>query len=474
MQHEKNMSQKELFLFWLPLAAMWILMAIEQPLVSAGMARMPDAAENLAAFGICFSLALIIEGPIIQMLSAATALCGNRENFRSLLKFMHFLGAGLTMIHLLVAIPVIFRFICGTLMGVPDNLITLSHRAFLIMTPWTLAIGYRRLLQGVLIKYRKTIAIPLSMAIRITASIIMVILGVRSTVLKGAEMGALTMAIAVNVGAIATWLLVRPELKSLPNAADENMPYGGDRDVKSFREIVWFYIPLGLTSLITLVARPILTAGIARGPFPVESLAVWPVITGFLFLFQSSLLSNQEAVIALLNKGVDHSGMRRFTITISIIIGGLFFLIALSPLAEWWYTNPAGLDATLLSYALMPNLAIGLVPLISGFLAWHRGVQISRGKTGTVARAVVINILVLTGSITIFSLLLNFAYMKEILWVTNLPLIFSGATAGALSFTAAVLFEMLYLRKRTLSGLSQLSSSFSSDHGGNGKTWPSP
>ena len=47
--------------------------------------------------------------------------------------------------------------------------------------------------------------------------------------------------------------------------------------------------------------QTIISAGITRGLFPVESLAAWPVVLSFVFLFQSIPLSFQEAAIALIS-----------------------------------------------------------------------------------------------------------------------------------------------------------------------------
>ena len=41
-----------ILVFWTPLAVMWILMGFEQPALTAVAARLPDAALNLAAFGV--------------------------------------------------------------------------------------------------------------------------------------------------------------------------------------------------------------------------------------------------------------------------------------------------------------------------------------------------------------------------------------------------------------------------------------
>ncbi|MFW5826789.1 MAG: hypothetical protein ACOCU4_01785, partial [Alkalispirochaeta sp.] len=53
-----TITLKILFVFWLPLAVMWIIMGIEQPSLNAIIARLPDAEVHLAAFEVAFGLAL--------------------------------------------------------------------------------------------------------------------------------------------------------------------------------------------------------------------------------------------------------------------------------------------------------------------------------------------------------------------------------------------------------------------------------
>ncbi len=81
------LSQRRIFVFWLPLAAMWIMMAVEQPAIAAVMARLPDPALNLAAFGVTFALALFVEGPVVMLLTAGTALPRDRQSYQRLLNF---------------------------------------------------------------------------------------------------------------------------------------------------------------------------------------------------------------------------------------------------------------------------------------------------------------------------------------------------------------------------------------------------
>ena len=72
LKHE--LTQKTILAFWIPLAATWLMMSLEGPYLSALIARLAEPKFNLAAYGIAFSLALIIEAPVIMMMSASTAV----------------------------------------------------------------------------------------------------------------------------------------------------------------------------------------------------------------------------------------------------------------------------------------------------------------------------------------------------------------------------------------------------------------
>ena len=73
---------------WWPLAASWLLMGVELPMMSAVIARLAEPRLNLAAFGgVVFPVALLIEAPIIMMLAASTALSRDRDSFVRLRRF---------------------------------------------------------------------------------------------------------------------------------------------------------------------------------------------------------------------------------------------------------------------------------------------------------------------------------------------------------------------------------------------------
>ena len=65
------------------------------------------------------------------------------------------------------------------------------------------------------------------------------------------------------------------------------------------RDIVRFYYPLALTSVISLATGPLLTFFMGRSRSPIESLAVLPVVQSLVFLFRSGGVASQEVGVAL-------------------------------------------------------------------------------------------------------------------------------------------------------------------------------
>jgi len=62
-------------------------MALEGPIVASVIARLEEAKLNLAAYGVALSVAFISEGPIIMLVSTATALVRDYPSYRKLLRF---------------------------------------------------------------------------------------------------------------------------------------------------------------------------------------------------------------------------------------------------------------------------------------------------------------------------------------------------------------------------------------------------
>ena len=419
-----SLTPVRIFCFWVPLAAMWWMMAFEHPMVAAVISRLPKPEPNLAIFGVTFSIALIIESPIIMLLTAGTALARDKCSYGRLLCFTHIMATVLTALHLVIGLTPVYPFIMGDLLGVPTELVEASRPTFLIMTPWTAAIAYRRLWQGVLIRFHRTGVVPLTIISRLVAGGITLAFGLWKHCLRGADLGALALSIGVTAAAITAYCFVRSTVRehlSNPSPEDKPLPWGS---------LLEFYVPLALTSLINLVGRPLIIVGIARAAQPLESLAVWPVIMGALFLGRSLAFSYQEVVVALMDDKPSFERLRRFTIGLSLTLSSSFALVVLTPFAGIFYENILGLSSELVAFAILPTLTLTLVPGLEVLISWRRALFIHFKQTRTITQAVGFNVVVLTG------------FMLGA--VALLPLA-PGTIIAAVSLTASVVAQWGYL-----------------------------
>ena len=105
MTLSKPVTLKEVFRLWLPLAGSWLLMGIESPMLAAFVARMATPEITLAAWGsLVYPISLVVEGPIIMLLTASTALVNNLSSYKKLFKYMIIMSFVLSLILSLIHI----------------------------------------------------------------------------------------------------------------------------------------------------------------------------------------------------------------------------------------------------------------------------------------------------------------------------------------------------------------------------------
>jgi hypothetical protein len=402
------------------------MMAIEQPVLIAFIARLNDAKFNLAAFGIAGSFAMIIEAPIIMLMSASTALVTGRNSYRKLKRFTDILNAGITAIQLIFLIPPVFNFIVIRLMEVPEDVARLAHIALVIFLPWAASIGYRRFYQGILIRNNLTRLVTYGTIIRLTVIVIIGLL-LYKTGVKGAYVGAGAMSLAVFIEAIATRIMVSRTLKRVLQSNDS------ENGSLSLRSVSKFYYPLALTSILSIGVHPFVTFFLGRSNMALESLAVLPVVNSLVFIFRSLGLSYQEVNIALVGKEKqNYRLLRDFAVYLGLAVTVLISFLAFTPLAELWFINISGLSADLAGLAYLPLKIMILLPALTVLLNFQRSSMIINGTTGPISIATAIELI---GIIVI--LLLCVIFLNII-----------GVVAASIAFVLGKGISTIYLAPR--------------------------
>jgi hypothetical protein len=406
---------------WWPLAASWLMMGLELPAVSATMSRLASPEVSLAAYGgVVFPVALAIESPIIMLLAASTALSRNLEHYAKLRRFMLRTGGALTLLHLAVAATPLFDLVVGRLIDAPGETHPAARVGLLIMTPWTFSIAYRRFQQGVLIRFGRSRVVGAGTAVRLAAEAA-VLLTFFFAELPGIVVGTTAVVVGVILEAIFIGVKVRKVVRQeLPERGIGEAPLTTAR-------LLEFYVPLALTSGLTILALPIGSAAMSRMPLALESLAVWPVLGGLTFTLRSLGFAFNEVVVALLDREGALRPLIRFTGMLSAVSSGILALIAVTPLCRVWFADVSGLSDPLAKLACGALWVAILIPGATVVQHFFQGVLVHSGRTRSITEAVIVYLVVTTGA-----LVLGVALRSG----TGLILATAATLAGVLSQTA--------------------------------------
>jgi len=363
-------------------------MAVEGPFLAAVIARLGEPEFNLAAYGVAFSFAMLIEAPIIMMMSAATALAGDRGSFLALRRFAYALNALITAVMGVLLLPAVFRFVAETLIGLPHEVASLTHVAVAILLPWPAAIGYRRFYQGILIRHNLTRRVAYGTVVRVLGMTVTALSLYAFTKLPGAWVGAAALSAGVTMEAIASRFMARIVVKDLMRGSGK-MP----GPPLTTRAIVHFYTPLAMTSLLTMGVNPLVTFFLGRSRSALESLAVMPVVASLVFAFRSGGVAYQEVGIALLgDRREGFVPLRRFAEILAAVTSGVLALVAFSPLAVGWLHTVSGLSMEMTRFALMPLRVLWLMPALEVVLSFQRSLLVHARRTALITWATTVEV----------------------------------------------------------------------------------
>jgi hypothetical protein len=410
--------------FWLPLQTTWLFMAAEALFLAAVIARLPEPRFNLAAHGVAYAFAIIVEAPVIMMLSAATALVDARPGYRALRRFAHALNLLITASMLVLLATPAMDWILRDFMSLEPQVAALAHGALWILLPWPAAIGYRRFYQGIMIRAGLTDRVAWGTVLRL-ASMAGAALTAAGLGLDGARVGACALSAGVCCEALASRLMARRTVRELPPASARVRP----ADL-SWRGIAGFYWPLALTSTISLAVQPLVTFFMGRARASLESLAVLPVINALVFLFRTPGLAYQETAIAMLGESeANRQPVLRFATLLAVAAAAGLVVVAWTPLSRLWFEDVSGLDPELSAFATTPARILALMPALSVLLNLERAFLVHARRTAPVTAAS----------------LLEVGAIATVLALGSGVLDLVGATAAAIAFMVGRLGANLYL-----------------------------
>lgn len=392
-----TLTQRQILLFWLPLAASWLLMGMEMPFVNALLARLTESERMIAAFGIVGSLSITIESPVIMLLATSTALARSAQNYRMLRRFTQHLMLITTLVHALVSFTPLFDVVVRSWMGVPPGLLQPIRLGMQLMLPWSAAIAWRRFKQGVLIRYGQTRFVGQGTIVRLlTSAGLAALLALASHAwhFPGIIVGTVALSIGVCVeAAYAHWAarrLIREKLGVALSTESE----------LTYRALVQFHAPLAASTLLFLLTQPMVSAALARLPNPEAMLAAWPVASGLLFITRSPVLALPEVIIALLANGEQaKAALRQFALTMGVVCSVVVAVFGFTPLGHIYFREVIGVSENLAALTQVGIQMAVLLPMLMSLQSWFRGLLTAHKATGFITVSMFANLVTMAAAL---------------------------------------------------------------------------
>jgi hypothetical protein len=263
--------------------------------------------------------------------------------------------------------------------------------------------------------------------VRLSADGLVLAAGYWIGTVPGVAVAAAALAIGVISEAIYAGLRVRPVLRhQLRQAAPAEQPL-------TLRAFATFYTPLAMTSMLGLLAAPLASAALSRMPNALESLAAWPVVSGFVFLLRSMGFAHNEVVIALLDEPRAARNLRRFAALLAVLTTVLLLSIAATPLATFWFRRVSALNPRLVTLAHRGLWIAAPMPALNALQSWYQGTIVHSRRTRGITEAVTIYLLT----------------SSAILWAGVARAQTTGLYVGLAALGAGMLAQTVWLGQRS-------------------------
>jgi hypothetical protein len=263
--------------------------------------------------------------------------------------------------------------------------------------------------------------------VRLTSNWLVLALGLFLGDIPGIVVGTSAVALGVVCEAIYVGIVVRPVRE---NELKKAQPVEPPLTTRAFLE---FYIPLALTSLLVLLVNPINSAAVSRMPQALDSLAVWPVVAGLVFLLRSQGMALNEVVVALLDEARSYHALRQFTIMLAAGTSALLLMIAVTPLSTLWLERISSLSPELAEIAHIGIWIALPLPALNTLQSWYQGAILYGRRTRGITEAV--GVYLTTSAIVL---------VAGVLWGKT-----TGLYVGMAALSLSMLTQSLWLWRRS-------------------------
>jgi progressive ankylosis protein len=400
-------SYGEILTFFFPLAISWLFMAFELPITSAVVSRSAAPEIQTAAMLMLGGLALWIESPVIDLLATSTTLTKSPRDFAVISRFVWWMMGLCTVVHAAVALTPLWGLVTLGLLGVPPEVSEAARIPMAIMIPWSAFIGWRRYLQGILIRFGRTRLVGWGTGVRVATMALASFSLFISGWLTGVEVAAVALTCSVCTEAlfihwasretVRTYLVSPSPLESGRGGETTLQPERSGHGELTMGRLLRFHLPLTATTATFMASLPLSSAAIARAHDGVSAMAAWQVASSLAFLHRTVVFALPEPVIALYKGPRSAVKLARFCAMVGLAGSLSIVAFALLGLDRLFFRRVVGAPESVVGIASFAYLACVLLPTLGALQSYLRGMLTAHHRTASRFSAVIVSTAVLAG-----------------------------------------------------------------------------
>lgn len=404
--------------FIFPLFITLVVFGLEGPILNGGMARLPDAAQTLAGFGIAWGLTSLVISPFGQLNQLALVLSNNRQSKKRILNFVLICSGLMGLVLFLLALtPVGFYFI-EKLHRLDSDLTAIIRHVFLWFIPYPLLEGLIRFYSGLLFRVHRTEITTVATVMGICSSVLAVLVLLQTELIQSYPIRLPIIVIYVGLVThlgVVYWGYLRFSRNLLDVETEK---------VLSYRYILHFFWPLALTMAVQGISRPIVNLVISRGADGVEAMAILTVVYSLGHLPYGWLNELRSLAPAFKAETNSLQQIKKFIGACGLFSFSVMILAYWTPVRETILVEFMGLSGAIAEGCKMPLMIFTFFPIVVAIRAHFHGIALLKHQTSSLAAS---------GPARVIAIILALVLLP----LTGLP----GATIGVTALLCGFVFE---------------------------------
>jgi hypothetical protein len=368
----------QFFRFLFPLLLTVLAIEFGGQVLNGGMARMPQATETFASYGLAWGLMTFLTSPLSQTRQLGLVLVDSRSAHRKVRLVVLICGLLLAGVLASLAMSPLGTWVIEVLHGVDRSLAVVARQALRWLVPIPVISGLLRLYSGMVIRVRRTEVVSAATLANIMVSMgtVFALLPTRFVQTRPIRLPLLvTYAGLVAEIAVVWWGYRRFVHSTLP-------AFG---HALSYRYILRFFWPLALIMAVQGFSRPLINLFVSRVPHGMEGLAVLTIVFALGRLPYSWLNDIRSLHSAFKDEADSLAHIRRFALGLGLTSFGVMALMFWTPLRVYLLDTLLGVSPALMAQCQRALALYPGFPLTVMARAYLHGVALLEHRTKPLA-----------------------------------------------------------------------------------------